>query len=174
MKCPLLSRGYFKITNSIQMSCFSHQGCPWVIISANVSHSTLWLFSYSFTPPGGQAHKRRRTSEPIEIEDRLESLICRVGEKVKINVVLTSTVLSCLTLIKIVQMLNSLICLYRVHHPWRATWRASQACWRLTFRTTKTKSCAFYVLCKFIPVLTLFTVEMIRVCVVVFHWVVFW
>uniref|UniRef100_A0A3B4DBB6 Nuclear cap binding protein subunit 1 n=1 Tax=Pygocentrus nattereri TaxID=42514 RepID=A0A3B4DBB6_PYGNA len=26
-------------------------------------------------------HKRRRTSEPIEIEDRLESLICRVGEK---------------------------------------------------------------------------------------------
>ena len=31
---------------------------------------------------GGQAHKRRRTSEPIEIEDRLESLICRVGEKV--------------------------------------------------------------------------------------------
>uniref|UniRef100_A0A3B4EX81 Uncharacterized protein n=1 Tax=Pundamilia nyererei TaxID=303518 RepID=A0A3B4EX81_9CICH len=32
---------------------------------------------------GGQAHKRRRTSEPIEIEDRLESLICRVGEKVR-------------------------------------------------------------------------------------------
>ncbi|KAI9521346.1 Nuclear cap-binding protein subunit 1 [Dissostichus eleginoides] len=30
---------------------------------------------------GGQEHKRRRTSEPIEIEDRLESLICRVGEK---------------------------------------------------------------------------------------------
>ncbi|XP_044060303.1 nuclear cap-binding protein subunit 1 [Siniperca chuatsi] len=30
---------------------------------------------------GGQAPKRRRTSEPIEIEDRLESLICRVGEK---------------------------------------------------------------------------------------------
>ncbi|CAL8267352.1 unnamed protein product [Boreogadus saida] len=30
---------------------------------------------------GGQAHKRRRTSEPTEIEDRLESLICRVGEK---------------------------------------------------------------------------------------------
>uniref|UniRef100_A0A667YUB7 Nuclear cap binding protein subunit 1 n=1 Tax=Myripristis murdjan TaxID=586833 RepID=A0A667YUB7_9TELE len=29
----------------------------------------------------GQSHKRRRTSEPIEIEDRLESLICRVGEK---------------------------------------------------------------------------------------------
>uniref|UniRef100_V9KRF1 Nuclear cap-binding protein subunit 1 n=1 Tax=Callorhinchus milii TaxID=7868 RepID=V9KRF1_CALMI len=29
----------------------------------------------------GQPHKRRRTSEPIEIEDRLESLICRVGEK---------------------------------------------------------------------------------------------
>ncbi|XP_043916275.1 nuclear cap-binding protein subunit 1 [Protopterus annectens] len=34
---------------------------------------------------GGQAHKRRRTSEPIEIEDRLESLICRVGEKSKIS-----------------------------------------------------------------------------------------
>uniref|UniRef100_A0A8C7UFT3 MIF4G domain-containing protein n=1 Tax=Oncorhynchus mykiss TaxID=8022 RepID=A0A8C7UFT3_ONCMY len=30
---------------------------------------------------GGQSHKRRRTSEPVEIEDRLESLICRVGEK---------------------------------------------------------------------------------------------
>ncbi|MGH0133444.1 UNVERIFIED_CONTAM: hypothetical protein FKN15_077359 [Acipenser sinensis] len=30
---------------------------------------------------GGQPHKRRRTSEPTEIEDRLESLICRVGEK---------------------------------------------------------------------------------------------
>uniref|UniRef100_A0A8C9VPZ6 Nuclear cap binding protein subunit 1 n=1 Tax=Scleropages formosus TaxID=113540 RepID=A0A8C9VPZ6_SCLFO len=30
---------------------------------------------------GGQPHKRRRTSEPVEIEDRLESLICRVGEK---------------------------------------------------------------------------------------------
>ncbi|OCT97738.1 hypothetical protein XELAEV_18009967mg [Xenopus laevis] len=30
---------------------------------------------------GGQPHKRRRTSEPLEIEDRLESLICRVGEK---------------------------------------------------------------------------------------------
>ncbi|XP_054453651.1 nuclear cap-binding protein subunit 1 [Anoplopoma fimbria] len=30
---------------------------------------------------GSQPHKRRRTSEPIEIEDRLESLICRVGEK---------------------------------------------------------------------------------------------
>lgn len=38
---------------------------------------------YWFIIPGGQAHKRRRTSEPIEIEDRLESLICRVGEKVK-------------------------------------------------------------------------------------------
>ncbi|TRY91112.1 hypothetical protein DNTS_020405 [Danionella cerebrum] len=30
---------------------------------------------------GSQPQKRRRTSEPIEIEDRLESLICRVGEK---------------------------------------------------------------------------------------------
>ncbi|KAF1494150.1 Nuclear cap-binding protein subunit 1, partial [Megadyptes antipodes antipodes] len=29
----------------------------------------------------GQPHKRRRTSEPSEIEERLESLICRVGEK---------------------------------------------------------------------------------------------
>lgn len=41
------------------------------------------VYHYSFILPGGQAHKRRRTSEPIEIEDRLESLICRVGEKVK-------------------------------------------------------------------------------------------
>uniref|UniRef100_A0A3Q2YQ06 Uncharacterized protein n=1 Tax=Hippocampus comes TaxID=109280 RepID=A0A3Q2YQ06_HIPCM len=31
---------------------------------------------------GGQDHKRRRTSEPTEIEDSLESLICNVGEKV--------------------------------------------------------------------------------------------
>ncbi|KAG2466614.1 NCBP1 protein, partial [Polypterus senegalus] len=30
---------------------------------------------------GGQPHKKRRASESIEIEDRLESLICRVGEK---------------------------------------------------------------------------------------------
>ncbi|KAE8632196.1 hypothetical protein XENTR_v10001470 [Xenopus tropicalis] len=30
---------------------------------------------------GGPHHKRRKTSEPLEIEDRLESLICRVGEK---------------------------------------------------------------------------------------------
>ncbi|XP_068278097.1 nuclear cap-binding protein subunit 1-like isoform X3 [Nyctibius grandis] len=29
----------------------------------------------------GQPYKRRRTSEPSEIEERLESLICRVGEK---------------------------------------------------------------------------------------------
>ncbi|XP_037228478.1 nuclear cap-binding protein subunit 1-like [Falco rusticolus] len=29
----------------------------------------------------GQTRKRRRTSEPSEIEERLESLICRVGEK---------------------------------------------------------------------------------------------
>ncbi|XP_061409919.1 nuclear cap-binding protein subunit 1 [Lethenteron reissneri] len=30
---------------------------------------------------GASQHKRRRTSEPMKIEDRLESLICRVGEK---------------------------------------------------------------------------------------------
>uniref|UniRef100_A0A8C5M3L4 Nuclear cap binding protein subunit 1 n=1 Tax=Leptobrachium leishanense TaxID=445787 RepID=A0A8C5M3L4_9ANUR len=30
---------------------------------------------------GGQPHKRRRSSEPLVIGDRLESLICRVGEK---------------------------------------------------------------------------------------------
>ncbi|XP_056374895.1 nuclear cap-binding protein subunit 1 [Hyla sarda] len=30
---------------------------------------------------GGQPHKRRKTYEPLDIEDRLESLICRVGEK---------------------------------------------------------------------------------------------
>ncbi|MGH0153726.1 UNVERIFIED_CONTAM: hypothetical protein FKN15_025548 [Acipenser sinensis] len=35
----------------------------------------------AFHSQGGQPHKRRRTSEPTEIEDRLESLICRVGEK---------------------------------------------------------------------------------------------
>lgn len=41
-----------------------------------------FLFECCCTLLGGQSHKRRRTSEPIEIEDRLESLICRVGEKV--------------------------------------------------------------------------------------------
>uniref|UniRef100_A0AAQ5Z503 MIF4G domain-containing protein n=1 Tax=Amphiprion ocellaris TaxID=80972 RepID=A0AAQ5Z503_AMPOC len=39
------------------------------------------LCSFFLSFSGGQPHKRRRTSEPIEIEDRLESLICRVGEK---------------------------------------------------------------------------------------------
>ncbi|RXM97883.1 Nuclear cap-binding protein subunit 1 [Acipenser ruthenus] len=39
------------------------------------------LLLTAFQSQGGQPHKRRRTSEPIEIEDRLESLICRVGEK---------------------------------------------------------------------------------------------
>uniref|UniRef100_A0A673VYL5 Nuclear cap binding protein subunit 1 n=1 Tax=Salmo trutta TaxID=8032 RepID=A0A673VYL5_SALTR len=38
------------------------------------NHSQIHRYS-------GQSHKRRRTSEPVEIEDRLESLICRVGEK---------------------------------------------------------------------------------------------
>lgn len=49
----------------------------------------------------------------------------------------------------------SLFFLFRVHPPLRATWRVLQACWRLTFQTTKIKSCAFYVLCKFIPALSL-------------------
>lgn len=40
------------------------------------------ILFYFVIPAGSQPHKRRRTSEPIEIEDRLESLICRVGEKV--------------------------------------------------------------------------------------------
>lgn len=48
---------------------------------------------------------------------------------------------------------------FRVRHPWRATWRALQACWRLTFQTTKTKSCVFYVLCKFTPVLPPFLMK---------------
>ena len=33
---------------------------------------------------GGFRSKKRRTSENVEIEDRLESLILRVGEKVMI------------------------------------------------------------------------------------------
>lgn len=45
-------------------------------------------------------------------------------------------------------------CFFRAHRPWRATWRGSQACWRQTFQTTKTKSFASYVLCKFPPVVT--------------------
>lgn len=31
---------------------------------------------------GGQPHKRRKTSDANETEDHLESLICKVGEKV--------------------------------------------------------------------------------------------
>lgn len=31
----------------------------------------------------GRARKRRRTTETVDIEDRLESLITRVGEKVQ-------------------------------------------------------------------------------------------
>lgn len=51
--------------------------------STCISLLSLTVISGLSTLAGGQAHKRRRTSEPIEIEDRLESLICRVGEKVK-------------------------------------------------------------------------------------------
>ncbi|XP_019615420.1 PREDICTED: nuclear cap-binding protein subunit 1-A-like [Branchiostoma belcheri] len=36
---------------------------------------------YSDDEDEGRGNKRRRTSEPLEIEDRLESLITRVGEK---------------------------------------------------------------------------------------------
>jgi len=32
--------------------------------------------------PGGHSRKRRRTTDVVDIEDRLESLITRVGEKV--------------------------------------------------------------------------------------------
>ena len=35
-----------------------------------------------FDLDGGFRSKKRRTSENVEIEDRLESLILRVGEKV--------------------------------------------------------------------------------------------
>lgn len=38
--------------------------------------------------------------------------------------------------------------LLRVRLRWRATWRVWPVSWRLTYQTTKTKSCAYYVLCK--------------------------
>lgn len=38
--------------------------------------------------------------------------------------------------------------LHRVHLRWRATWRVWPESWRLTYQTTKTKSCAYCVLCK--------------------------
>lgn len=54
------------------------------IVLQEIRCTNAWDCSHSVSAlPGGQAHKRRRTSEPIEIEDRLESLICRVGEKVR-------------------------------------------------------------------------------------------
>lgn len=44
--------------------------------------------------------------------------------------------------------------LLRVRLRWRATWRAWPVSWRLTFQTTKTKSCVYYVPCKsIVPVL---------------------
>ena len=39
-------------------------------------------FMMQLSPSGGRGHKRRRTSDNLDIEDRLESLITRVGEKV--------------------------------------------------------------------------------------------
>jgi len=53
--------------------------------------------------------------------------------------------------------------LRRVRRPWRATWRAWRACWRPTFRTTKTKSCAFYAPCKSAAPLTVSLFRSIRV-----------
>ena len=53
--------------------------CFWVIGSWEVSKLTLISPCFS---DGGFRSKKRRTSENVEIEDRLESLILRVGEKV--------------------------------------------------------------------------------------------
>ena len=41
------------------------------------------LIIMSLFTDGGYRSKKRRTSENVEIEDRLESLILRVGEKVR-------------------------------------------------------------------------------------------
>lgn len=45
--------------------------------------------------------------------------------------------------------------LLRVRLRWRATWRVWPVSWRLTYQTTKTKSCAYYVLCKSIDLVPL-------------------
>lgn len=45
--------------------------------------------------------------------------------------------------------------LLRVRLRWRATWRVWPVSWRLTCQTTKTKSCAYYVLCKSIDLVPL-------------------
>lgn len=51
--------------------------------------------------------------------------------------------------------------LFRVHLHLRATWRVWQVCWKQTFQTTKTKSCEFYVLCKFSPVDGIFRANLV-------------
>ncbi|KAF7241218.1 Nuclear cap-binding protein subunit 1-B [Varanus komodoensis] len=49
------------------------------LVTSRLDFSELFLLCLIET--GGQPHKRRRTSHSLKIEDRLESLICRVGEK---------------------------------------------------------------------------------------------
>ena len=63
-------------------------------LNLHLGDSKQALFSYVSMPEtdliimslftdGGYRSKKRRTSENVEIEDRLESLILRVGEKVR-------------------------------------------------------------------------------------------
>lgn len=52
--------------------------------------------------------------------------------------------------ISVLHVQKSQMFLLRVRLRWRATWRVWLVSWRLTFQTTKTKSCVYYVLCKLI------------------------
>lgn len=63
-----------------------------------------------------------------------------------------------------------LICLLRVHLHWRATWRVWPVCWRPTYQTTKTKSCAYCVPCK-----SSFLIAAVKFLdsVVIFHQIIF-
>lgn len=49
--------------------------------SGNISFQYI-LSTFLFNSSEGRTRKRRRTTEVVDIEDRLESLITRVGEKV--------------------------------------------------------------------------------------------
>lgn len=40
------------------------------------------MLTFYVVETGGPTHKRRKTSDANETEDHLESLICKVGEKV--------------------------------------------------------------------------------------------
>lgn len=66
---------------------------------------------------------------------------------------LSSKSLQALFLVLCVLKLQMFLLRVRLH--WRATWRVWPVSWRLTYQTTKTKYCAYYVLCKLVDLVPL-------------------